>query len=903
VGRHDEVDEVVRLLWEGPLLTLTGPPGVGKSRLAREVVACRNLASPGPTWFVDIAGVASPADLARAVADAVGVDEDDPAPDVIVGHVGQRTALLVLDNSEHLTGAVAELVEVLLDRCPNLTMLATSRERLDVGAESVWCLGPLAVPARRDDPDPDRLLAADAVQLFCVRAATARPGFVLTAETAPFVADICRRLDGLPLAIELAAERVALLSPAEIADQLDDRFALLHTSGHVITSPHPSLDAALEHSHERLSVAEQAVWRRLSVFVGGATLDAAQEVCSGGEAHVDEMLDLLQSLVGKSLVVAEITCGSARFRQLESLRLFGSHKLARTGEAASVRARHAGWCFDFLNEGASRLGRATRHTWLARMDAEDDNLGAALRWSLIEGRRRLAVGLVGRLVPYWWARGRYRHALGHLAQVLCIADRVPAPLHTKLLCDAGLLSIMLGDLDAARSHAEQALAQARERGDVRGTVESLKLAGFVTGFVGDPGGGLQRLDEAVALARRSGDTSALANCLAARARVRLFSGDALAGRSDFAEATALGRDAADLTATANGLIGAGWAALALADYAEAEGHLEDGLALASDIPDRHGTALALAWLGELERLRGHDERAQARFADSAALARELETPYPLARALLGLGRLAAGAGDVDEAGRFFDEALAVAKGHDLAHLVSPGLQGLGQVARARGDLVAAQDLGDAALAAARACCDPAEEARALCELGLLAPDHRQAAPLLHQALVLHGRNTDPAGVADCLEALAGLAVEKANLDDAARMLGAAQSIRDAHRCVRSAVRAGEHAACLDQVCQGLSDEEFHTAWAQGEALSVEEAVAYASRRRGRRPRASSGWDALTASEHQVVDLVAEGLTNPEIAERLRVSPRTVQAHLSHVFAKLGVTSRTALAGEVMRRDS
>lgn len=509
---------------------------------------------------------------------------------------------------------------------------------------------------------------------------------------------------------------------------------------------------------------------------------------------------------------------------------------------------------------------------------------------MAEGDIRTVAGIVGRVVPLWRAGGRYREAQGWLEQALRLKGRMPGPLRVKLLCDIALGAVMLGDLAAAGAHAEEGLDAATALGDARGRIESLRLLGFVATLEGDLDGGLAMLDEAVNLALAQGEAAGLANALAARARGRLFQGHAELGRRDF-EASMAAAQGVDPPAVVNARVGMGWADVCLGRYGDARAQLEQALIDARQLGDRHAQVLALAWLGELHRLEADGAGARRLLEDGARIARDLGTPHPLGRAMLGLGRLAQADGDATEARHQFDEALSLARTASLPFLVAPCLVGLGELYHAAGQLDRSHQLLQEALAAARAYGDPGGQALALCALGhlvLAKSDHSGARSLQCQALLLRAQIGDRAGVADSLEAMGSLAGDGGR---AARLFGAAQALRDDGEYVRPRWREAEHGAHLARTRESLEPEAFRAAWRQGSRLTIEEAVAYAAKGHGRRSRPSKGWQALTPAERQVVDLVAQGLTNAQAAERLFVSAETVKAHLSRSFAKLGVRSR------------
>ncbi|MDQ6807070.1 MAG: hypothetical protein M3065_19400, partial [Actinomycetota bacterium] len=378
---------MARLLEERRLVTLTGPPGIGKSRIALEVASGR---ADGGAALVELAPIGDPELVPHAVAAALSVQE---APghtliEALVARLRRNSLLLVLDNCEHLVAACAEVIDELLCACPGLRVLATSREALSITGELVWQVPGLAVPAPDSELRPDALMDYDGVRLFVERARAVVPQFVLSGEVAPAVAEIARRLDGIPLAIELAAARAEMLTPPEIAERLDNRFALLTKGSRSDLSRHQTLQAALDWSHELLSAPERALLRRLSVFVGGFYLEAARAVCACAELGDTDVFDLLAQLVAKSLVVADSTTNvSGRYRLLETLRSYAGDRLDEAGESAPLREAHACFYLALAERAEPELTGAEQAHWFERLETEHGNVRGGLDWSLRHGER------------------------------------------------------------------------------------------------------------------------------------------------------------------------------------------------------------------------------------------------------------------------------------------------------------------------------------------------------------------------------------------------------------------------------------------------------------------------------------------------------------------------------------
>ena len=408
IGREREMAEVRRLLSTTRLLTLTGSGGCGKTRLALQVAADLVEAFAEGVWFVDLAPLSDPALVPQTVAATLRVREEPGRPILITlsEYLQPRHLLLVLDNCEHLVGACAELAQALLRACPHLQILATSREPLRIGGETTWRVPSLSLPDLLRLPLVESLAEYEAVRLFTDRAEVVLPGFLVTDQNALAVAQVCHRLDGIPLAIELAATRVKVLPVHQIAARLDDRFRLLTGGSRTALPRQQTLRAVMDWSYILLSEKERTLLRRLSVFAGGWTLDAAEAVCSGNRIETVEVLDLLAQLVDRSLVAVDREDAEARYRLLDTVRQYAREKLQDSGEETEVHGRHREWFLDLAERTEPELLGPEQGVWLARLEAEHDNLRAALTWSQQEEEGGEAgLRLAGALGRFWWMRG------------------------------------------------------------------------------------------------------------------------------------------------------------------------------------------------------------------------------------------------------------------------------------------------------------------------------------------------------------------------------------------------------------------------------------------------------------------------------------------------------------------
>ncbi|HSG48608.1 MAG TPA: BTAD domain-containing putative transcriptional regulator [Longimicrobiales bacterium] len=476
VGREDELAQLDALLGQVRLLTLTGAGGSGKSRLALELTRRRGASGLGAVSWVELAALDDPALVVRQVADACGVGEEvrggDPA--ILADLLGSAPRLVVLDNCEHLVEACAELADGLLRRCPGLSILATSREALGVPGERAWLVPALSLPEPHL-PTPGSVEASEAVRLFVERARDVAAGFELTDENAPAVVEICRRLDGIPLAIELAAARVKVLHPEQIRDRLDDAFRLLTTGGRTAVARHRTLEAAMDWSHDLLREEARVLLRRLAVFRGGFPLEGAERVGAGDPVAPEDVLDLVSHLVDRSLVAVREQGGVARYLLLETVRQYGARRLAESGEETEVRRRHAAWMEGLLEEADPHFIGPGRRRWVARLEAELDNLREALAWTREHdpGRHLRLVG-----TSFWYSTRHWTEALAWHRAALALPAAAPPTLERALLLfGMGALLALQSRPGDARPLLEEALILAE-------SLDHAELRAYVLNYLG-----------------------------------------------------------------------------------------------------------------------------------------------------------------------------------------------------------------------------------------------------------------------------------------------------------------------------------------------------------------------------------------------------------------------------------
>jgi predicted ATPase/DNA-binding CsgD family transcriptional regulator len=887
IGRRKETDQLRRLLVDGRLVTLSGAGGLGKTRLALRVAAQLAGAFADGVWQVDFAPIADPDLVPATVAHALGLsDQPGRSPvDTLLDHIADLNALLLLDNCEHLLDASASLVNVLLSAGPGVKVLATSREPIGVDGEVTFRVPSLSV----ED---------EAVELFANRARLVRSTFDLTDANRAAVTEICSRLDGMPLAIELAAARVRALSPDEILDGLRDRFRLLTGGARTAVPRQQTLRASVDWSHELLTQPERVLFRRLAVFSGGFDLAAAEVAAAGDGLERELILDTLTLLVDKSLVLAEADDSGARtrYRLLETIRQYAFERLAEAGEAEAVRTRHRDF-YAGVAAAVGALGRTGLEQSLARAAVEIDNFRAAFAWSREHSDTEAALMLASALQPLWLASGRPHEGLAWFDAVLSddgSADVAPA-VWAGALADRALLDSWAVSTETTEQ-AELALGAARESGDQRLLVRALIARGFVGYLHGEPAE--HYFAEAAELARALGDSWRLGQVLGQQANVAFLAGDPNAANFVAAEGRELADAIGDQFTSRQCRTWAAWAQMIVGDLREAATHLSAVRDESQAGHDPMWWVVSAHYGAKVAAYQGDSNLAAARLADTAPDAEKFGAMWSgNSHGVRAVAALASG--DIpaaDQMSRTAWELLADVGIHQRMYGYV-----LGEVALARGELVTAHRWADEAVSSTigwhrvlslttRARVQVADREPELAEQDA------------YDALALAADLGAHLGIPDILECLAATAGTGGSHARSGRLFGAAAGIRQRMGAVRFKVHDAEHAASLRATRDALGDEDFDAAFAEGSTLSTLEAITYAQRGKGERRRPTMGWSSLTPAERDVVRLVCDGLANKEIAKRLLVSPRTVQTHLTHIYTKLNLTSRVQLVQEASRHQ-
>jgi predicted ATPase/serine/threonine protein kinase len=798
IGREKEIAEVKGALSEYRLVTLTGSGGVGKTRLSLQVATELLDQFPNGTWFVELAPITDPDLIPQIILTAADMQAQQgrSALESLTDFLREKTSLLVLDNCEHLIEACAKLADTLLNAAPNLKILASSREALGVKGEQAWHVPSLSIPDLKHLPAVEGLSQYEAVRLFIDRAVLAQPHFTVTDENANAVAQICSRLDGIPLAIELAAARVKVLKAEQIAERLNDRFRLLTGGSRTALPRQQTLRALIDWSYDLLAENEKLLLRRLAVFMGGCMLEAAEQVCSDGQLHAEDVLDLIIHLVDKSLVVVDEQPGQLRYRMLETVRQYAREKLLESGEGERFRIQHLAYFLKFAEETEPHLSRAEQIEWLDRLELDDDNLRAALEWAVDDPQNdppEAALRLCNALWYFWYLRGNRLGRREWFSRALTIPTQSLRTIaRARALGIAGFFALQQYDQEEAATLLEESIILCRELNN-------------------KPGLAFAIFRKAVYLSFASKDLSVV--------------------RSLYEESLNLYRQIDDRWSISWVLYGLGELALFNAyDHPAAHQYLKESLKLSREAGDRHRISFTLQRLGTLAVNQGNLSAAWECFYESLILGRELNDKEGMETSLFSLVNVAYGQGNYQQAEQLLEEMIAIAR--DLGDKEEFAFIQflLGRVARYQTNYKEAIKWHTESLTYLQKINNKNTVAWIVLGLGELARlenDYVAAHSYLLEALSGAKEIDEREIIIWVLEEFAALGAAQGQAKRSAALFGAAETLRAMIQVVLFPVERAEVDKNIAATRAQMSEDEFNQAWTEGKAMTMEEAIKFA----------------------------------------------------------------------------
>ena len=838
VGRTREIGELCERLRRLPLHTLTGVGGCGKTRLALEVASTQLARYPDGVWLVELAAFPDPAFVPQAVNTALGIREQPGKSGIetLIASLRAKRSLLVLDNCEHVLAGCAPLVRELLQTAPHVDILVTSREPLGIDGESLFPVAPLATDAADCGDRGEPLSRSEAAALFVDRARAVSPSFVLTEANRPFVEEVCRRLDGIPLAIELAAARTNVFSVADLAKRLDQRFQIL-TSGKRTSLPrHQTLRGLIDWSFEQLDERERVALARLSIFVGGWTLAAAEAVCADETIAPWEMLEFTTRLLEKSLVERDADAGrrsgETRYRMLETVREYAAERLGELEGTAATAQRFREHYLALAEEAERALMGGEQEQWLERLEAEHENLLGALHRPVgpeeaVEHRLRLAAALR----RFWEVRGHVGLGRQILANVLSGDDETaPNPARSRALLAAGALARIQGDYSCARTMIEDGLRMDRSLGDRPGLCKSLNELGTVAWRQGQYEAARTLYLESLEIAQELGDRLQVATVSQGLGTIAFVQSDYDEARRLYEKALMLRGGTGDRLSIANVLQNLGTVAERQGDYATARGRYEESLGVSRELGDPLATARSLGNLGNIALHLGEYALARTHQEEALELRRKLGDLPGVAMSLGNLGIIAYAEGDYGSARRYQEERLTISRDLGEPESIAVGMINLGDVLGAEGDVESARDHYGQALAITRKLGDDYLTAHTLANLASLqlrCEDLDGVQAVLEESLRIRQELGDRDGISVSLGGLAILATRLGLTVRGARLSAAAETLRKEIGGVLDEPERVEFTQTVDRLRAELGDGPFDREWNWGRSASLDEVIDYA----------------------------------------------------------------------------
>ena len=682
IGRENEIKHVKELLKDNRLLTIAGAGGAGKTRFSLQIGADLIDDFANGVWLVELAAESDPFLLPQSFMESLDIKEQQgKTPEqTLTDYLKDKEILILLDNCEHLIEACAVLAESLLLQCPKLKILATSREALNFTGEQTYRILPLSHPDPNLNNTPEQLTRYESVRLFIERALAVNPKFRVTNENAPALAEVCSRLDGIPLAIELAAARVKVLSIEKIFERLDDRFNLLTGGKRTALPRQQTLRALIDWSYDLLSKEEKILWSRLSVFSGGWTLEAAEEVCSDDKINKYEILDLLSQLTEKSVIIYDES--KERYRILESIRQYGIEKLT---DEYGIYLRHLDFFVELSKKALPELNNENGKSWIDIIDDDHNNFISSIEWSVSNENSDKGADLAAALLNYWNTTGNYSTGIRLIQNILQSSGSIDKSTKVKIILRLGVFKRYHGDFEQAKKYSEESLIISKEIGDKKGIAESINSLGNISNYQGDLEQAMKYYKESLAIFKEIGDKIGIAGSIQNLGMIMRNLGDYEQAKKLYEESLAMGKEIGDKNRIADSINNLGYVAVIQGDFEQAKKYLEESLDIRIETGDKRGTAISLNNLGMISFDQEEFEQAKKYLEESLAINKEIFNKSGIADCIYNLGNIALSLGDHNLAKSYFQESLGIENEIGDKKGIANSLNNLGYIYTMLGD--------------------------------------------------------------------------------------------------------------------------------------------------------------------------------------------------------------------------
>ena len=824
IGRADEIKHAKELLKDNRLLTLTGTGGLGKTRFSLQVAADLIDDFANGVWFVELAAVSDPVFLAITIINDLGLKEEQKKTpeETLADHLKDKEILIVLDNCEQIIESCAKLAENLLLKCPKLKVIATSREGLNCIGEQTYRIPPLTLPDPNHKYTPEQLTQYESVRLFIERALAVNPKFRVTNENAPALVGVCSRLDGVPLALELAAARTKVLSVEKIFERLDDRFNLLTGGKRTVLPRQQTLRALIDWSYDLLSENEKILWSRLSVFSGGWTLEAAEEVCSDEKISKNDILDLLSQLTEKSVIIYDET--KDRYRILESLKQYGIEKLS---DGKEIFLQHLNYFLKLSEKAKPELIGENTKFWMHKIEADHSNFISAIEWSVNNENKEKGAVISNALGSFWSRRGQYSTGIRLIEIILESSGILSKSLKGIVLNWIGSFRISMGDNEQAKKYLEESLDLRKEIGDKIGIAESLLSLGNVTNSLGDFELAKNYYEESQDIYKILGSKSGIAATTLSLGNIALNQGDYGLAKKYHEESLFTFKEIGHKYGIALSINNLGDVSLFQGDYELAKKYLKESLDLLKEIGNKKGVAFSINTLGYIVLNQGDYEQAKKYYEESLFIFREIGHKYGIALSILSLGMVVFNQGYSEQAKKYYEESLDIRMEIGDKNGIAESIKNVGNVAYAQGDYQQAMKYYKESLDIYKEIGSKNGIANSINSLGNIAfckRDFEQANKYYEESLAIFKEIVDKIGITNSINNLGKTAYALGDFEKAIKLISAAENVLEYMGIVFDKYEQKIKDEIIEKLHEQFSDEVFDKYREDGRKMTLEEAV-------------------------------------------------------------------------------